>query len=153
MVGYGEGVYYFNNELNKWEDINKDLPLSKRGEDIAISGNKIFVDVFPVQFDNTSFIYSLNISDKISSLTDGSANSDKIKVFPNPSSSTLNITLSSQNIDAIFYIYDSDFRLIKNFKSDNSNFIPLDISSFKQGTYLIQTVLNQKSYYNTFVKI
>ena len=82
MIGYGEGVFYFNDVLKKWEDISNDLTLSKKGEDIAISGNKIFTDGFPIPFDNTSYIYSLNFDEIFTSSKEVSPNSHNIKIFP-----------------------------------------------------------------------
>ena len=65
----------------------------KKGEDIAISGNKIFTDGFPIPFDNTSYIYSFNIDGILTSSKEVSPNSHKIKIFPNPSTNVLNINI------------------------------------------------------------
>ena len=156
MIGYGEGVFYFNDLLKKWEDISNDLTLSKKGEDIAISGNKIFTDGFPIPFDNTSYIYSLNFDGIFTSSKEVSPNSHNIKIFPNPSTNALNIMLddevcSKENV--VFIIYDINFREIAKFNCAKSSIFSIDLTTFKNGYYILKTKLNHEYYFSKFLKI
>lgn len=73
----------------------------------------------------------------------------KIRIFPNPTNSIMNIT-ADETINKI-EIYNLEGRLLK---SENSNKINLkiDVSSFESGIYVMELEINNEIFYKKFVK-
>lgn len=80
---------------------------------------------------------------------------DNLKIYPNPTTSLLNIEFSSTDIEKVkFDIFDLNGRLIKTVSQENSNQInqQINVESLQTGTYIL--VINTGKYTSThkFIK-
>jgi Secretion system C-terminal sorting domain/Peptidase_C39 like family len=73
----------------------------------------------------------------------------KIKIFPIPASSFVNID-SNEKISN-FKIYNLIGQLVKNEKSDENN-LKIDVSSLQSGTYILEFEIQNKPFYKKLIK-
>ncbi|HKK62050.1 MAG TPA: T9SS type A sorting domain-containing protein, partial [Bacteroidales bacterium] len=65
-----------------------------------------------------------------------SINSDQLKVYPNPAQNVLNLKGTSELKSAV--VYDATGRLIMQVELDNTLHAEMNISTLKNGLYLIE---------------
>lgn len=105
-------------------------------------------------FTNTSSIYTQGFHQPEMIITEVSTNEAirEIKIFPNPTESSVQVQLPNKNIEFIISIYSSDGKLLISSKTRESNEVMLNISNFAQGTYLLKVAQND-SVFSSFVII
>ena len=69
------------------------------------------------------------------------------QLFPNPTNSVVHLIPSGKSKDALWKITDSKGNVILD-KSSNSNVMPLDVSNYSSGIYLVQCISEE----NTIIK-
>ena len=79
--------------------------------------------------------------------------STKVTVYPNPTTGVVNVSISSlQNCNyATIYLSDSKGSLIATQKAE-STISPVNLSSYKQGTYYLKVMLCNSQYSYTVIK-
>ena len=82
----------------------------------------------------------------------GSSNENHIKIYPNPTSSLLNIDINSQNKESgIIEIYDIQGRIILTINTSSNEIIRIDVSRLKAGLYFLKYNSSQQSSINKFI--
>ena len=79
------------------------------------------------------------------------ANGNKIKVYPNPASSVLNIEIQETTECDYLTIYDIFGRLIKQTDVNGQKVIRVDISDLKRGVYFLKTNTKNATLTNKFI--
>lgn len=101
---------------------------------------------------NKNEINSLYKGDLTSAQELTSANSINYRIFPLPSSGTINVELDAFYTDISVSIYDVSGRLIRRNK-ENASHIGLDISTFPRGDYFLRLSTNSWSILKKIQKI
>lgn len=77
----------------------------------------------------------------------------EILLFPNPASSLLNISFTTQPWEKItIEVLDVSGRLLIKNVFEPENEIQLNINNLKQGTYFVRAITSNNTFYNTFIK-
>ena len=107
-------------------------------------------------WDNTLFPGSLMIrpvfseSSDLVSLPTNLAKNDKIKLYPNPASNIISITLANQNVLKTVTVFDINGKLMQTTLSTNI----IDISEYNSGVYFIHAIdVKGEVFRSKFVKI
>ena len=79
---------------------------------------------------------------------------NSIEIYPNPSRDWINVAIPTINSSSIIIdIFDvNGQKLYSKPHSTNQNIIPIDISSYHSGCYIIKAKMNDKILLNKFVK-
>ena len=106
--------------------------------------------IFPAVEESLRFIGEFFTSTSTFEIID---NQVSINVFPNPSSSVINVHIESEKPETFnINIYDFQARLIKEVQSNGRNNREIDISELVSGTYVIEVQNTEGSAFHKFVK-
>lgn len=141
----------------KFEDImlkpdeQKLFQLEKRIFESGIENNEI---CFECMSPNSMFetVYENNSLCKTFSIThlNGISDENGIKIYPVPVENNLQIEMQDDGFKQIL-LFDVRGISIKNFKTTDNKII-IDLSTIKQGVYLLQIISNHKKYFKKIVK-
>ncbi|PCI19090.1 hypothetical protein COB64_04245 [Candidatus Wolfebacteria bacterium] len=102
--------------------------------------------------DQDAFIARFNVDDTPVSVSEFvSTGASKIKVFPNPTESTIHITLNSAR-KAELSIYNTLGALVYSRAYLNEKSITVDLANFSQGVYVVKLVADKQNYFSKVVK-
>jgi len=91
-----------------------------------------------------SALFNQTINDQNESYEDN-VDGKKVIIYPNPTQGQLKIEIQGyEQTSAIVYLYDLSGKLLINKKQFDSS-IPLDLSSFTNGTYILKIVMGDKT--------
>ncbi|HRZ32002.1 MAG TPA: T9SS type A sorting domain-containing protein [Flavobacterium sp.] len=78
-------------------------------------------------------------------------NTNAIQIFPNPTTSTINIKINKENIISI-QLFDVEGRVLEDINGNESSF-QFDLSNYRNGTYLVKVITERGSKVVKILKI
>lgn len=80
------------------------------------------------------------------------SSSQKIKVYPNPSTTVLNISSDQVLDDSTVTISDMSGRIVQRQSHLSGSIVTLDISALSAGNYIVKVIAEEKSFTSKFMK-
>ena len=159
VTSYQWEVFLEDGEGDAW------MPLDDSFTDPDISGST--TNTLTISGDNVSFVVgfqfrvvmngtaSCNVISNEVTVTDETLSVsnfliNEVKVFPNPTTDNVKITLSKVQ-DFEISVYDLNGRLLLNSKNRSDAFL-LNLTDYQNGIYIIKTKINQKEAINRVIK-
>ncbi|QQX77198.1 MULTISPECIES: VPS10 domain-containing protein [Aequorivita] len=126
------GVLASDNEGATWTVLGENLP-SVLVTDLFIHENSEFL--FAATYGRS--IYKIDISGNILN-TNGDSFATEIKVFPNPSSEMVTVSLKNPSKNSYLEVYDTMGRSVKKYNFDNKKEIHFSVESLQAGVYYLK---------------
>ncbi|AFL81190.1 hypothetical protein Aeqsu_1709 [Aequorivita sublithincola DSM 14238] len=132
FVGTDVGVLATKDEGANWTVLGENLP-SAVVSDLFIHENSQFL--YAATFGRSS--YKIDISGNILS-TDKTNFSSELKVFPNPASTIVTISLEKSFVNASLKMYDVMGKMVKQLNFENNKEIRFSVESLQPGIYYLK---------------
>lgn len=132
FIGTDVGVLATDNEGNSWRVLGDNLP-SVVVSDLYIHEGSQFL--FAGTYGRSS--YKIDVSNNILKGEDNSFSSE-VKVFPNPATDIVSISLKTSSNNASLFIYDTMGRLVKQQNLENEKLMNLSVEGFQPGVYYLK---------------
>ena len=147
-IGTDVGVYYRDDNLNKWVPFMKNLPnVIVKELEIYYAGNKIRAATFGRSLWESD-LYAL-----ANSVDNQQANQNKLKIFPNPTNDIINIDMSEIEFKNIkVRILNSLGAIVKKENLSNTNMLSISVSDLQNGVYFVEIQTDNQLLFGKFIK-
>ena len=147
-IGTDVGVYYRDDNLNRWVPFMKNLPnVIVKELEIYYPDNKIRAATYGRSlWESVTYAYANSIDKK-----DKAQN--QLKVYPNPASDKIHIDMSDlvyQNVN--IKIINSMGAMVKTVNMQNTSDLNIPISDLSNGIYFIELQTDNNLYFGKFIK-
>jgi len=147
-IGTDMGVYYRDDNLNRWVPFMKNLPNVIVNElEIFYPGNKIRAATYGrALWESDTYALANSIAEK-------DKEQNQLKVFPNPANNEISIDMSglvSQNTQ--IRIINSMGAIVKTENMQNSSVLNISVSGLSNGIYFIELQTDNSLYFGKFIK-
>jgi hypothetical protein len=78
--------------------------------------------------------------------------SPKLSVYPNPTSSVVNVQLPQSVSEAALYISDINGKVVHEQTLNSNKVVPLDVSKLEQGVYILRVVSDGNQWQERIIK-
>ncbi len=140
FVGTDVGVLATADEGVNWVVLGENLP-SVVVTDLHIHEGSQFL--YAATFGRS--MYKIDIADDILS-TDETIFSSEVKVFPNPASQYVNVSLKKPSDEVLLSVYDVMGRLVKQKSFEGENELQISVEALQSGTYYLKISEGNKQF-------
>jgi photosystem II stability/assembly factor-like uncharacterized protein len=147
-VGMDVGVYYHDNNLNKWVPFMKDLPNVIVNElEIFYPGHKIRAATYGRSMWESD-LYAL-----ANDIESAKAINNQLHIYPNPSSNKINIDLSGMNYKTgHIRIINNLGKQLKDFSFDYTSLLNISVNNLPSGIYFVEIQTDNEVSYGKFIR-